>query len=218
MAMAIALTIFIAATGRAHPIVEHAIDVVIDRDQITIDAYISPEQLLLVENSGSNQISPKNRSKLLQQHSSYLAHSLKVMVDTQQIPATSSEWIGSVDSSVQGLSPNALLPYRLVYNLPHKPAGVRIEQDFLREHAGWSAMCVLKIRQSDQPNPDSMMLTRENAAEFSCEWKKTANQGGSDSVSKTKVGTDAHGCALLAIIAGFGGVAFLVARRSRKTA
>jgi hypothetical protein len=61
--------------------------------------------------------------------------------------------------------------YRLEYRWAGQPPkGVRIEQTFLLDHEGWSASCVLRVRQSNEDQFQLALLPSARFAEFGCEW------------------------------------------------
>jgi hydrogenase/urease accessory protein HupE len=62
------------------------------------------------------------------------------------------------------------LTFRFVYPVSSPPEVVRIEQGLLREYELWSAACVVRIRQSNQPGFETALLTRERSVEFGCDW------------------------------------------------
>lgn len=158
--------------ARAHPLVEDALDVVIGQDKIVIDARITMEEILLVGANGRD-VTPDQWTTLAREHAPYLLKHLRVRADGQLI-------VGHVTAlPFADTSPTAsrsqLAPYRLEYPLPTPPKVVLIDQNLLREYEQWTASCILRIRQSDQPKFDTGLLQREKSAEFACEWASGAS-------------------------------------------
>jgi len=132
----------LAPCARAHPQVQHALEVVIARDRVTVIARIDPEEVGLVGDAG--------------RHGAYVLRHVHVR-------AAGRELIGRI-ASVTGTT------YAMEYSLPGRPDVVRLDQDFLIDREGWSALCVVKVRQIDQPEFQSAVLTRDRSIEFGCEW------------------------------------------------
>ncbi|MDB5289234.1 MAG: hypothetical protein JWL69_475 [Phycisphaerales bacterium] len=164
------LALNLGSMVRAHPMLENGLDVVIGREQITVAAMISPEELLLTEAGGNGSISAEQRAKLLRQHCTYVAGHLHLHVDNQLIEPASVELVSPNTPADKEPSSTSLLEYRLRYVVTHPPGIVRIEQDFLREFAAWSAACVVRIRRADESTFDTALLARDKVIEFRCDW------------------------------------------------
>jgi hypothetical protein len=170
IAFGLAIPSIWAAVSRAHPLVEDALDVVIAPRQITIDARISMEQVFVVAGSSGQATPAKERwEELARGQGDYLRRHLRVIVDDVELAGTAS--FVSVPRETTGMA-----AYRLEYpwaGLP--PKGVRIEQTFLLDHGGWSASCVLRVRQSNEDQFQLALLPSARFAEFGCEWPATGN-------------------------------------------
>jgi hydrogenase/urease accessory protein HupE len=152
--------------------VEDALDVVIGKEKIVIDARITMEEILLVGAIGRD-VTPDQWAALAREHGPYLLKHLRIRVDGQLI-AGHVTVLPFPDSSPTG-SRSQLAPYRLEYPLAAPPNVVLIDQNLLREYEQWTASCILRVRQSDQPKFDTDLLQREKSAEFVCEWTNGAS-------------------------------------------
>lgn len=167
-----------ASIARAHPMVENGLDVVIRPDRITIDARISPEEILLQAGWPATQPATGAVADWIKSHASYVRDHLKVRADGQVVAATFVEAVNphAMDASAGAASGASMVPYRLEYPLSHPPGMVQIDQNFLREFNAWSASFVLRIRQVDDAAFDTALLTRERTAEFDCAWPATTTR------------------------------------------
>ena len=165
-----------ASVVRAHPMVEDGLDVIISPDRITIDARISPEQILVAEGWPATQPAADGLSRWVGDHADYLRHHLTVRVDGVIVAADDviAKNPQAMDGSAGTAAGSALVPYRLEYPLSKPPAVVKIDQNFLREFNAWSATCILRIRQINDSTFDTALLTRERTAEFECVWPVTS--------------------------------------------
>jgi hypothetical protein len=173
-----------------HPIIENALDVVIDRNRIVIDARISPEEILVVEAGG--RITAQQWPNLIAQHAQYVAAHLLVSADNTPLSAAQVVLLeppANMPSLAAGSG--VLLHYRLQYPLAAPPAVVRIDQNFLRELQNWFVSFVLRIRQSDQPTFDTAMLSGGKVAEYGCEWKPAQVENSSSPAGAASQPSDA---------------------------
>lgn len=164
--VAILVLLGLAAPAAAHPLLENALDVVIGRARIVIEARVAREQILLVEAGGAQQVAPGRWPELARAHAAYVGKHLRVRADEKDV-ALASAVLLDTDTSDNGPS---LIAYRVEYALAAPPKGVKVDQSFLREFPLWSASCVMRIRQEDQVDWETALLTPANTAEFGCEW------------------------------------------------
>ena len=152
----------------AHPMVENALEIVIDRQKITIEARVSMEEVLLVE---VDPTAPRDYwPTLVETHGEYVPKHLRVSADGQ---AVAGKMIGSAaPQAPKGQTPagSTMAIYRMEYALAGPPRMVRVVQDFLREYPNWGASFVVRIRQSTDESFQTALLTREKSIEFGCEW------------------------------------------------
>jgi hydrogenase/urease accessory protein HupE len=157
--------IAVARVAWAHPTVENVLDVDIRADQVTVVARVSMEEVLLAEAAGGAGASDEMRTQAARAHGAYVLRHLHVRADGRVIEGK------LVESIPPGTSGSKLAVYRMEYALASPPPRVvRLDQDLLREFDAWSASCVVRIRQADQPEYQIALLTREKSVEFDCEW------------------------------------------------
>jgi hydrogenase/urease accessory protein HupE len=153
-------------TAAAHPMIENAIQVVIAPDRITLTAYVSAEEVRLTEGAGATSRSEALATAEIASHGSYLLKHLHVRVDDRPVQ-------GELTASVAP-GQSKLARYELEYPLAVAPRLVQIDQDLLREFESWSASCVVRIRQSDQDEYQTALLTRQRSIEYDCDWPTSA--------------------------------------------
>jgi hypothetical protein len=150
----------------AHPLVEDALDVVIGPQTITIEARVAMEQVFVVAGAGGQSATPaKERwEELARGQADYVRQHLRVILDGVELK-------GSVSFISAPRESTGMAAYRLEYPWAGPPPkGVRIEQTFLLDHDGWSASCVLRVRQSNEDQFQLALLPSARFAEFGCEW------------------------------------------------
>ena len=161
-----AVSIGWSMTAAAHPMVENALDVVIEPTRIFIDARISPEQILLVESAGNARPSAEEWPGLIQKHAAYVRDHLHLKVDGSPVSA--------IIATPTGLpvkpSSSALVAYHLEYPVSNAPRSVLLDQVFLREADTWTATCIVRFRQSTQAAFETGLLPASRSAAFDCEW------------------------------------------------
>jgi hydrogenase/urease accessory protein HupE len=156
--------IAVARVAWGHPTVENVLDVDIRADRVTVVARVSMEEVLLAEAAGGAGISDEMRTQAALSHGAYVLRHLHVRADGRVIEGK------VVESIPPGASGSKLAVYRMEYTLAAPPRVVRLDQDLLREFETWSASCVVRIRQADQPEYQIALLTRDKSVEFDCEW------------------------------------------------
>jgi hydrogenase/urease accessory protein HupE len=146
----------------AHPMVENALDVVISADRVSLTVMVSPEEVRLTEPPvGGGEGSQLSDASVVA-HGDYLLKHFHVLADGRVVKGR------VLDSKPPGES--RLVRYRLEYALRAPPELVRIDQDLLREFESWSASCVVRIRQSDQDEYQTTLLTRDRSIEYDCDF------------------------------------------------
>jgi hypothetical protein len=180
----IALTFSIAllcGTPRAsaHPMLQNGIDVVIGPDRVVIDARIAAEELLLVETADQKPPPPEQWAALATKHAAYVRDHLHLVVDGQPVNAASWTVIDAGASQARNDPTNYGPPvaYRLEYTLGRPPGTVTLWQNFLREYNSWSASCVLRERQSTDPDFQLGLLASMSSADFHCTWETGPTSG-----------------------------------------
>jgi len=152
---------------------ENGVDVVIGPDRVVIDARIAAEELLLVETPDQKPPPPERWVALATKHAAYVRDHLHLVVDGQPVHAASWTVVNAV--AAQGHNdPTHFGPpvaYHLEYALAKPPGTVTVWQDFLREYNSWSASCVLRERQSTDPDFALGLLPSLSNADFDCTWE-----------------------------------------------
>src|SRR4051812_7213503 len=156
--------------ARAHPIADNALDIVIHPDKVVIDARITGEQVMVVEGNGTSPPPVPFWPELPRSHGRYVLQHLLVKADDKPLTGRVDD-PPAADPAPPTTRPDVpTITFRLVYPLASPPGVVRIEQSFLREYPLWTAACVVRVRQSNQPNFETALLTRERTVEFGCDW------------------------------------------------
>ena len=160
------LMLVVAHSVTAHPMVENALDVVIEPGRVVIEAKISPEEIQLVESPGTPRPTGAAWVRLTQQHAAYVRDHLRVKADEMPVTAASVTLVPGDASAAL----TSLVGYRIEYRLPRAPRTLGLDQTFLQGSNGWTASCILRIRQSTQPLFDTDLLTSTKSAVFDCVW------------------------------------------------
>jgi hypothetical protein len=208
-----ALVLALAARASAHPMVENALDLVIDRGRILIDARISPEQILVADFNGQTPGSHGEWAEVIRMHAGYLGKHLKLKVNGTAVEAAVSVPVEPVAAP----SGSSLVAYRLEYPASAPPAKVEIEQDLLDEF-GWTATCILRVRQSTQSTFDTGMLPPRRPATFECDWppvsSAVASSPNQDAQTSVSVGSTIRAYTLhgiMHILSGYDHLLFISA-------
>lgn len=143
----------------AHPFVQHALDIIIAPDSITLEARISDEQIAVVE-TGSEKSAPTPDQ--IARHAAYVVKHLQVTVD-----GAGPLQPGNVDRIADT---GSLRGYRLIFPLRARPDAVRVRHSFFAGIENWDATCQVRVRQSDQKDWESALLTRTGTIEYGCDW------------------------------------------------
>lgn len=161
------VALLIARTAHAHPTIENAMEVVIDRQAIRIEARISMEEILRVEldPAASRDYWPAQ----VEAHSAYVVKHLRLTADGKPI-AGKITFFQPPDGSDNGPANLKMATYRIEYPLAAAPKEISILEDFLREYNNWSASFVVRIRQSTDDTFQMGMLTRDNRFAYDCVW------------------------------------------------
>jgi hypothetical protein len=166
VATALLLILLRSTDARAHPQVENALDVVISPANVEILARVARDEIFLDQTGFVPPFANPPEPQQVQAHAPYVLKHLHLKVDGRVIEGE----IIRADAAPADTDDLALYTYRVHYPLVALPRAVRIDQDFLKEHDGWSASCTVRIRQNNQPTFQSALLTRDNSIEFGCDW------------------------------------------------
>src|SRR4051812_46449432 len=135
-------------SASAHPMVENVLDVEIAPARITVTARVSMEEVLVAEAAGGAGVSDETRTQAARSHGAYVLRHLHLRADGQSL---TGKLIESIPPGSGGATASKLAEYRMEFALAAPPKVVRVDQDLLREFDTWSASCVVRIRQTDQP-------------------------------------------------------------------
>ena len=132
----------LGAIATAHPLVDNAMDVVVEKDRITIDARIAAEEIVLVESEVGRVSTDREWRAAVERHCARCAAAHPSGVDGHEIAGSAAFAAASKNSSAGGDSADdpaqwPMVPYRVSYSLATAPRTVEFEQDFLREFSRW---------------------------------------------------------------------------------
>jgi hypothetical protein len=106
------------------------------------------------------------------------------------------------------------VPYQIEYVLAGPPSNIRIDQSFLREVPLWSASCVVRIRQENQSEWETALLTAQQTAEFQCDWSQPANAPAQTMKDDVRLGATIRayvGHGIMHILTGYDHMLFITA-------
>jgi HupE/UreJ protein len=162
------------AGASGHQVVENALDVVIGRETIVIDARVAMEQILAVEGDGKG--GKEKWAGWAEKHQEYVLGHLMVEVDGRKCvgkattrPAIEAKRAGAVAG---GAADSGMAAYRFEFASGGEPKVVKIYQDMLKDRREMLCACVVRIRQSNQGAFQSALLTWMRFIEFECDWKE----------------------------------------------
>ncbi|HYE18203.1 MAG TPA: HupE/UreJ family protein [Tepidisphaeraceae bacterium] len=170
---AIALLFIAALPVAAHPVVQHALDVVISRDKVTVDARVSMEQVLLVENGGqpgAQQATPAPADQwpaMVERHSAYFLKHLRISADNVVVPGRVVS--AKPPAEKAGDAATGMATYRIEYALASPPELVGLGQTFLVDYQ-WQVGCVVRVRQADQGEWEAAAIAGTQKIEYGCTW------------------------------------------------
>lgn len=153
------------SAAQAHPLIENALDVVIERDRVVVDARISPEEILVVGTDFKARPPAAEWTHLQERHGDYLRQHFHLTADGVELTA---QVVCFPDPSGDSRTAE-LVGYRLEYPTSKMPRAIRIEQNLLSEFSVWSVSCVVRIRQSTQPAFQTALLEAGQPFDFACD-------------------------------------------------
>ena len=158
----------LVAAVHAHLLVHNSLDVVIGRDEILLEARVSPYEIVVTENGGTSFPSHDRLLELAAAHRSYLLSHIRVLADGRAfVPEPGSKDDVRLTAGTAG---GDLASYHFRYRLASPPRLVAIQQDCLKEYQPSDASFVVRARQSDQTVFEAAELHRDSRAEFTCAW------------------------------------------------
>jgi hypothetical protein len=143
----------------AHLLVNNAVDVVVSKNRVVIDARISMTEVLVVQ-AGGGEAPPRDRwASLAAAHGGYLLSHLHLSADGRDVAAV---------GVTAGKSDERSATYHIEYPLSSPPSSVSLGQDCLGEFEPSDAVFVIRMRQDDQAEFEMATLHRGGHAEFVC--------------------------------------------------
>ncbi len=158
--------------GRAHPVAQGAMEILIHRDHLDLHAQVANEEAF-VEQSFSRALAPSDLSELWARHGSYLLNHLQVTTEGALLHGALVQVTPPANTTPEGRT-----GYDYRFNFPPgQPAPVHIEirEDVLNEFEfapgnPWEATYVVRISQEQQPPREALLLTRKEPLLFACDW------------------------------------------------
>jgi len=200
-----ALVLVLAAPAWAHPVAQGALDVVIHRDRVEVQAVVSNEEVLVAATQGGRV--PAIYAEAARRHGDYVHDHLRIEADGQRLE-------GRV---IKAATTDTGRPvYTLAYALPAgSPARVELRQDALREFLfapgnPWEATYLVRIAIDAGPAAEGLLLTNAHPVMFECH-KEPDTGSPADRLDKTRLARDyvLHG--ILHILTGYDHLLFITA-------
>lgn len=186
--LAAAVLVTCCSTAFAHPLLQGALTVTIAKDQISILARISQEEVS-VTNQATTDAPPGPWAgaglAAYEQHAAYLAAHLHVIADGSEIPAGVAK-VSPPDDPTRG---DAQAVYELLYPLPKDthPSRLELKEDVMSEvhwapGAAWQTSYVVKIGLEGKPAIEGLLLRSDKPVNFDC--NPLAAEDGATGVSR----------------------------------
>ena len=200
-----ALILVIPATAWAHPVAQGALDVVIHRDRVEVNAIVSNEEVLVAATQGGRL--PVTYAEAASRHGEYVCAHLRIDADGQKLEGR------VIKTAATG---TGRATYTLAYVFPAgPPARVELRQDALREFSfapgnPWEASYLVHIAIGAEPMAEGLLLTNAHPVMFKCN-KAPDTEYPASPLDKTRLVTDyvLHG--ILHILTGYDHLLFITA-------
>ena len=159
--------------GRAHPVAQGAMKVVVEPGKITVEARVSTEEVFVASTfapaSGDN---PASLDAVWNAHGEYLLTHLRVLANDKPITGHIIQVQPPSNSSTPGATEHVI--YRLEYPLADAhaaPARVQMEEDVLREFSyapgnPWTASYVIHVEGPGLSPVDGLLLDRNQPLDY----------------------------------------------------
>lgn len=152
-----------APLGRAHPVAQGAIDIVISEGKIALQARVSLEEVFV-----ENMFAKPPASTLpaaSEQHGHYLLRHLRVFADGRQL-------VGNLLAPASGQEGATRVTYDFDFALATPARSLRIEQDVLNEFEympgnRWEATYLLRVKHGEHLLLEGALLTSKTPVEVS---------------------------------------------------
>jgi hypothetical protein len=164
------LSLFVALSAKAHPVAQGSMEIEIFPDKIHAHVRVSMEEVF-VQNalSGSTANVPVAPEELCRRHGDYLLQRLFFFADEKPLPGRVANVTKPQGSGLQ----RAI--YDFEYDLPAKPAQIRVAENVLNEFDyapgnRWEATYVVRIAQQGRPPVEGLLLTSREPLSIDCKW------------------------------------------------
>jgi hydrogenase/urease accessory protein HupE len=165
--------LLLALPGRAHPVAQGAMEIVIHPDHLDLHARVTNEEAF-VEQSFSRSPTAPGFSELWARHGAYLLAHLRVTGDGAPLTGELLQVTPPANTTPDG---RIGYDYRFTYSPGRaNPSNIEIREDVLNEFDfapgnPWEATYVVRISQEAQPPHEALLLTRKEPLVFGCDWK-----------------------------------------------
>ena len=171
---ALIFSLLVLRSAQAHPVAQGRLEIEILPEKIRARAIVSTEEVVVQNTLGSNgregAVAPE---ELYHRHALYLLQHLRFIGDNRTLAGR------VVTSSVpdgRGLQHPV---YDFEFDLPTKPARVRVEQDVLNEFTyapgnRWEATYVTRVAQQGQPAVEALLFTSREPLLVDCVWSDSS--------------------------------------------
>lgn len=151
-----------AHNGRAHPVAQGAMDIVVSADHIEVKARVSNEEAFVAEAFGEKNQGDATLEAVRTRHAQYLLTHLHLNVDEIAVNGRVLEVVPP-----QETKPEALIGYTFWFALPpgHRPpARLHLEEDVLNEFVfapgnRWEASYIVRIAWGNEMMREGLLLT-----------------------------------------------------------
>lgn len=166
LALAICAALACACSARAHPVAQGAMEIMIfDSGKIELRARVSPEEVFVANALASSPSASLDQA--YEQHGDYLLRHLRVFADGQELTGVR---VGFTPPRAGAGTAHAV--YDFLFQAPHTPRSMRIEQNVLHEFDyapgnRWEATYIVRVRDRTHRIVDAALLTSRAPLDFS---------------------------------------------------
>ena len=209
----IAGLLFACVRLNAHPVAQGSMSIQILSNKIVVQARVSMEEVF-VQNalSADAKDSKLTADELCRRHGDYLLRHLHVFADDKPLTGL----VRSVTSPREPGPQRA--QYDFEYELPAKPARVRVSEDILNEFDyapgnRWEATYVTRVAQEGQSPVEGLLLTSREPLVIDCTWVKypSGTASGSATIDKWRLTKDYVRHGIMHILNGWDHLLFISA-------
>lgn len=198
---------------QAHPVAQGAMTIEIFPDRIHAQARVSMEEVFvqnaLSSGAGDTRIAPE---ELCRRHGDYLLQHFRFLANDRPL---TGRIIHVTQPPVSGLQRAV---YDFEYEMPLKPAQIRIEENVLNEFFyvpgnRWEATYVVRVAQKGQPASEGLLLTSGEPLVIDCNWTAMSPAAASEraTLDKWRLTKDYVRHGILHILTGYDHLLFISA-------